>query len=139
MTTDEVSVAYPESTTESDFADFKITEALRNQLRAVGNFRCDGIRYGYPPTSASGHLDGHRWLFCSQKAASQSWFVIFAAGDAKSVKWDNIKALAYEVSWDHFQRITLLPPHAMMSHDEVLTHILRSVELFRRIRPFGAK
>lgn len=139
MTTDAVSVTYPKSTTEGDFADFKITEARRNQLYAVGDFACDKIKYGYPPTSACGHLDGYRWLFCLQKAASQTWFVIFAGGDAESVKWDNIKALAYEASWDHFQTIRLLPSHAMMSHDEVLTHILRSVELFRKIRPFGAK
>ncbi len=120
-----------------DFSRFRIGQRLRDELENFGDFSCEDILYGFPPTCTSGHLDGCRWLFGVQKHAKQSWFLIFAPDVTAEVRWDNLDDLAFQRSWDYMAALDRSVTNGFLSHEATLSAVLHAARRFRKKRPFA--
>lgn len=120
-----------------DFSRFRIGGQLREELKSLGDFGCDDIFYGFPPTFTSGHLDGCKWLFGVQKHARQSWFMIFSPDTIADVCWTNLDELASARSWDYLAPLEPSAADGILTHEAVLSAILAAARRFRNKRPFG--
>ncbi|MGF9565103.1 hypothetical protein AAIH70_16440 [Neorhizobium sp. BT27B] len=120
-----------------DFSRFNITHQLLEKLRSLGDFGCEEIWYGFPPTFTLGHLDGCRWLFGARKHAGQTLFMIFAPETQSHVCWDNLDKLAMERSWEYIKPLKQAANTGVLSHEEALSAILVAARQFRKKRPFG--
>jgi len=126
--------AADDATRLSEFGKFRIDDALRQRLRAVEGFGCDEIEYGYPTTCASGHIDGHRWLFGVM--VGQWVFQVFPHGDPDEINWNNYSQLGHLDGWYCAHDMDEARQNGILPHDAVFACLLIGIAEFRAERPF---